>query len=143
MKKGQNGFTLIELMIVTAIIGILAAIGSGYYADYIVRAQVAEGLVLAGGLKTTMMEYYSENGHMPQNNNQAGVPNQNNIEGGFVKMVEINKHRIEVQYGNDANAAIWGKKIQLVPRITQYGISWDCVTTGGGVEDRYLPSSCN
>ncbi|MCH6548628.1 MAG: pilin, partial [Proteobacteria bacterium] len=73
MKKVQQGFTLIELMIVVAIIGILAAIAIPAYQDYTVRAQVSEGLNLGGGAKTAVTEYFQDRGAWPVNNTEAGL----------------------------------------------------------------------
>jgi len=75
MKK-QQGFTLIELMIVTSVIGILASIAIPSYQDYTVRAQISEGLVLSSAAKVALVEYYVENGSWPNNNVKAGLANQ-------------------------------------------------------------------
>ena len=144
MKKQQSGFTLIELMIVVAIIAILAAIAMPMYGDYMIRVQVAEGIYLAAPIRTAIMDEYNTEGALPNNNNQSRLENQNKIEGQFVKSIALNKHRVEIQYGNNANRAIWGKKIQLEPVIVGGHFQWKCVTTGGGIDDKYLPTDfCN
>ena len=140
--KLQKGFTLIELMIVVAIIGLLASVAGGMYTDYIIRVQVVEGFTLSAPVRLQMIEYHNENGYWPNNDNLAGLQNQNDIDGRFVKSVALNKHRVEIQYGEDANKAIWGKKIQLVPSVANGVINWSCDTTGGGVDEKYLPELC-
>ena len=140
MKKAQNGFTLIELMIVTAIIGILAAIAMPMYTDYLIRVQVAEGIYLSAPIRTAIMDHYNTEGSLPNNNNLAELQNQNDIDGQFVKSIALNKHRVEIQYGEDANRAIWGKKIELTPVIENGVFQWECTTGKGGVDPKYLPS---
>ncbi len=85
MKNTQKGFTLIELMIVVAIIAILAAIAIPAYQDYLIRAQVSEGAVLSDGAKTAVAEFYSNHGHYPLTNQSAGLPtNATSINGKYV-----------------------------------------------------------
>ena len=129
-------------MIVVTIIGLLAAIAGGMYTDYLIRIQIAEGFILSAPVRTQMMDYHNDYGRWPSNNNLAALQNQNDIEGQFVKMVALNKNRIEIQYGEDANAAIWGKKIQLEPSVVNGVFKWECVVQGGGVDEKYLPESC-
>ena len=88
MRK-QQGFTLIELMIVVAIIGILAAIAIPAYQDYTIRAQVSEGLNLAAGAKAAVTEYYQDQGVFPGDNVTAGIEDAANIEGKYVSQVEV------------------------------------------------------
>jgi len=88
MKK-QQGFTLIELMIVVAIIGILAAIAIPAYQDYTIRAQVSEGLNLSGAAKAAVTEYFQDQGTFPNSNNLAGLEAAVNISGKYVSDVEV------------------------------------------------------
>ncbi len=99
MKK-QQGFTLIELMIVVAIIGILAAIAIPAYQDYTIRAQVSEGLQLSGGAKVAVTEYYQDRGTMPSVNAQAGIADAGDIEGNYVSQVGVANGVITVTYSS-------------------------------------------
>jgi type IV pilus assembly protein PilA len=140
MKK-QQGFTLIELMIVTSVIGILASIAIPSYQDYTVRAQISEGLVLSAAAKVALVEYYVENGKWPENNVKAGLANQNDILGKYVKSVRVNKEVILIMYGNDAHKAIFNKKITLTA-VHNFGVyTWTC-ESAGLIPNRYLPSAC-
>jgi type IV pilus assembly protein PilA len=89
MKKIQQGFTLIELMIVVAIIGILAAIAIPQYQDYTVRTRVSEAAVLADGAKTAVAEFYNTNSHWPPNNASAGLSASTSIIGKYVSGVSV------------------------------------------------------
>ena len=89
MRKVQKGFTLIELMIVLAIVGILAAIGIPMYLDYSVRSQVAHGVSLAAGAKTSVSEYYQNRGIYPGDNVTAGISAPGNIRNQYVVQVEV------------------------------------------------------
>lgn len=89
MKTMQKGFTLIELMIVIAIIGILAAIALPAYQDYTKRSRVSEGLSLAGGAKSALTEYYASNNKWPSSNAEAGIAEPASIKGNAVKSVTV------------------------------------------------------
>ena len=143
MKK-QQGFTLIELMIVVAIIGILAAIAIPAYQDYTIRAQVSEGLNLSGGAKTAVAEFFQDSGGLPLNNLQAGLSPATNITGKYVTQVAINNGAITVTYGADANSNINTAELNLTPDTSSGGsVEWDC--TGGNIlstNAKWLPAAC-
>ncbi len=142
MKK-QQGFTLIELMIVVAIIGILAAIAIPAYQDYTIRAQVSEGLSLAGGAKTAIAEFYQDSGGFPTDNATAGISNATDIQGKYVASVTVNNGVITVAYGNDANSNIGNGTVTLTPDGTTNAgsVTWDC-DGAAGLPDKWLPSAC-
>jgi type IV pilus assembly protein PilA len=141
MKTAQQGYTLIELMIVTGIIGILGSIAIPAYQDYTIRAQVAEGISLSGGVRAALIDYYMQTGNWPENNNKADVANQNDITGKYVKKVLVKKNVVEVQYGNDAHKKINGKKVTMTAVVGQGAIRWEC-SGMGAFEDRHLPQGC-
>ncbi|ENS6423048.1 pilin [Neisseria gonorrhoeae] len=101
MNTLQKGFTLIELMIVIAIVGILAAVALPAYQDYTARAQVSEAILLAEGQKSAVTEYYLNNGEWPANNGDAGVASSSSIKGKYVKEVKVENGA--VTDANDAN----------------------------------------
>ena len=147
MKSMQKGFTLIELMIVVAIIAILAAIAIPAYQNYLIRSQVTEGLSLAGGLQTGEIEYYSNYGKWPANNSSAGVAKSGSIVGSYVTDVTTgaNTGLITITYGGKANAAIATKTLVLSPFSKNGGsFAWSCNPSGnaGTIDNKYLPSSC-
>ena len=142
MKK-QKGFTLIELMIVVAIIGILAAIAIPAYQDYTIRAQVSEGLNLSGGAKAAVTEYFQDRGALPANNSIAGVAQPTQILGKYVVSVTVNAGVIEVVYGNQAHAVIATAQLTLTPDTTAAGsVQWTCATGAPAIANKHLPAAC-
>ena len=146
MKKGQQGFTLIELMIVIAIIGILAAIAIPAYQDYVVRSRVSEGLSLADGAKTAIAEYYTNHGSFPPSNVSAGLASAASITGNYVKSVNVGTTagQIVVTFSSTApqkaNSAIDGSTLLLSALSGTGSIGWTC--KAGTINTKYLPSSC-
>ncbi|ENX0449517.1 pilin, partial [Neisseria gonorrhoeae] len=101
MNTLQKGFTLIELMIVIAIVGILAAVALPAYQDYTARAQVSEAILLAEGQKSAVTEYYLNHGKWPENNGDAGVAASSKIIGKYVKQVEVNNGVVTAEMKSD------------------------------------------
>jgi type IV pilus assembly protein PilA len=138
--RRNNGFTLIELMIVVAIIGILAAIAIPAYQDYAVRAKVAEGLTYADHAKTSVSESYISNGYWPSTNASAGLPSS--LTGKYVSDVQITVSGgvsvITVAF-NAATAS--GLQLTLTPSVTASNVvSWTC--SSNGLYPNYLPANC-
>jgi len=129
MNKVQKGFTLIELMIVVAIIGILAAIAIPAYQDYTIRSQVSEGLAMAGAAKAAVAETFSQTGTWPDTNDAAGVGAAANITGKYVTGMEILNGTIIMSFGNQANAAIAGDRLSIRPAVSvNNDVVWVCGT---------------
>ena len=140
MSAKSSGFTLIELMIVVAIIGILAAIAIPAYQTYTIRAQVAEGLSLSDGYKTVLWDYYAQHGRFPSSNQSASAPSPASIQGNFVQSVDISHGLITVKFGNKANKAISGDTLLLSGMTAHDSLLWTC--TRGTVPVQYMPTSC-
>ncbi|HFC6541165.1 TPA: pilin [Neisseria meningitidis] len=161
MNTLQKGFTLIELMIVIAIVGILAAVALPAYQDYTARAQVSEAILLAEGQKSAVTEYYLNHGKWPDGNSDAGVATSSEIKGKYVEKVEVAKGVITAtMLSTGVNKEIQGKKLSLWAKRQAGSVKWFCgqpVTrtaadsddvaaangkTADNINTKHLPSTC-
>jgi type IV pilus assembly protein PilA len=162
MKKIQKGFTLIELMIVVAIIGILAAIAIPAYQDYTIRAQVTEGLNLMSDIKAGVAEWYAQEGSWPSAITALGISSATAKSGKYVTQIEVNDGTIIATFGKQANSNINGDALALQPRLSgNNDVVWVCgrrVSPSGvgdpsagaapgasgltTVASKYLPANC-
>ncbi|HEZ7001378.1 TPA: pilin [Neisseria meningitidis] len=164
MNTLQKGFTLIELMIVIAIVGILAAVALPAYQDYTARAQVSEAILLAEGQKSAVTEYYLNHGKWPSDNSAAGVASASDIKGKYVQKVEVNNGVITAEMkSSGVNNEIKGKKLSLWAKRQDGSVKWFCgqpvtrdnanganndevtAATGNsnnGINTKHLPSTC-
>ncbi|HID7664043.1 TPA: pilin [Neisseria meningitidis] len=162
MNTLQKGFTLIELMIVIAIVGILAAVALPAYQDYTARAQVSEAILLAEGQKSAVTEYYLNHGIWPKNNTSAGVASSSTIKGKYVEKVEVKNGVVTAEMkSTGVNKEIQGKKLSLWAKRQDGSVKWFCgqpvtrtdkatddvkAATANGTDDKintkHLPSTC-
>jgi type IV pilus assembly protein PilA len=148
IMKQQKGFTLIELMIVVAIIGILAAIAIPAYQDYTVRSKISEGLNLAASAKLAVAETFDSKGYIPNSGNNAsfGLSQAASIVGNYVASIGVGTTGvISINYratGIGGNPTANSTQIQLTPDTTNAGsMTWDCAS-GGSTPSKYRPAEC-
>ncbi|HGG8211704.1 TPA: pilin [Neisseria meningitidis] len=160
MNTLQKGFTLIELMIVIAIVGILAAVALPAYQDYTARAQVSEAILLAEGQKSAVTEYYLNHGKWPSNNTSAGVASSADIKGKYVEKVEVKNGVVTAtMLSSGVNNEIKDKKLSLWAKRQDGSVKWFCgqpvtrdkadkaddgVTAANDkqIDTKHLPSTC-
>jgi type IV pilus assembly protein PilA len=154
----SRGFTLIELMIVVAIIGILAGIAIPAYQDYTIRAQMVEAFSLASELKGSIQEFRKDRGRLPRNNREAGLPEPDKLIGNYVTRIEVQDGALSITMGNNVNKNVADKIVTLQPLLVTGSpaspMSWRCGLRqipkgmeGAGqnhtnVDNKYLPAAC-
>ena len=148
--KKQSGFTIIELMMVIAIVSILATIALAAYSNFIIRSKVAEGLAFASEAKTAVTSYYAGNNKFPDNNNAAGLPpalsygQYNHIDSLKVEkddVTDIGTGVITITIGIPGLGT--NNKLQLVPTIENGSLTWVCISPqDGGIDSVRAPASC-
>ncbi|MGN8158834.1 pilin [Salinisphaera sp. SWV1] len=143
MKK-QQGFTLIELMIVVAIIGILAAIAIPQYQDYTTRAKMSEAISFASAAKTSVSEYYETQGKMPPDATTAAIDvtpsNTKYVKSVAYAQTNANKATITVAMNAIGNGVTDGETVVFTGTGDTSGVTWSC--GAGTVPVKFLPSSC-
>ncbi|HID7711360.1 TPA: pilin [Neisseria meningitidis] len=162
MNTLQKGFTLIELMIVIAIVGILAAVALPAYQDYTARAQVSEAILLAEGQKSAVTEYYLNHGIWPGDNSNAGVASSSTIKGKYVQSVTVANGVVTAQMASSGvNKEIQGRKLSLWAKRQDGSVKWFCgqpvtrnanganndevtaaKTDTNKIDTKHLPSTC-
>ena len=165
MDRQDKGFTLIELMIVVAIIGILASLAISAYQTYTVRAQVAEAINMAGAAQVAVVDAYNDTGAPPAGRSEAGMtPTATDTKGSYVLQVDVDTGRVDVMMGNRAHAEVSGKLVSFTPYLSRSGgVVWRCGAAAqpgdtipmqdaagsvvstyveSTIAERYLPSSC-
>ena len=141
MLRRQIGFTLIELMIVVAIIGILASVAIPMYQRYIIRAQISEGLELASGAKAAVSDYYMNNGDWPADNAAAALAEGTDIQGTYTEHVVVEDNVIEIRFGYDAHRDIDTGTVTLTALDNNGSVSWTC-TNATIIQPKHLPGAC-
>ncbi|NHQ81324.1 pilin [Chromobacterium vaccinii] len=146
----QQGFTLIELMVVVAIVGILATLAIPAYQDYTRRTHVTEGLQLASGAKTAVVTYYAVNGKHSEEasgktiHQQLGLAAGDKIQGNAVASINVGASGvITVAYNEKVYEEAGKNTLTLSPSTASGSIKWDCkLPTNTGLPSKYAPSNC-
>ena len=153
MRNRQSGFTLIELMIVVAIVGVLAAVAVPAYSDYTVRAQVSEAIAAVSPIKASVADYYYANGELPSSGEEAGLdtggsPTGSNYGTDVVETITLdpsNNNAIKVTLNDLGDGVSEGDSILFIPATTESGqITWTCQagTPEATLSTRFAPANC-
>lgn len=148
----SRGFTLIELMIVVAIIAILAALAIPAYRTYVIQSQISEGLSLVNSVRIAIWDYYTQHGKYPSSNSEAGIVSANSMRGNYVQQISITSSnptssvQVTITYGGKAAQQIQGKQLLFVGYANTSGdnLTWTCQSGTGSyaIPSEYLPPPC-
>ncbi len=143
MKRQLQAFVFIELLGITVLVTILAAVAVPAFSDYLARSQTAEGFLLATTVKQSVSDYYAHRGKFPVDNRAAGVPAPEQLTGRYVSRIEVVNGQVIVYFGHHSSHQISGKILHFRPKLHDGAISWLCDKIDEThVDFPYRPSSC-
>lgn len=137
----QKGFTLIELMIVVAIVGILAVVAIPAYQDYATRAKVSEAISMASQVKASVSEAYISNGSLPLDNAEAGLPASGSITSTYVESVSVANGVIEVAIQGTGHTSLDAGSLSFTPTVSNNNLAWSCEVSSSSL-NAFVPADC-
>ena len=137
----RQGVSIIELLIVVAIIGIATMLSIPMYTSYIIRAQVSQGLILSGTHKHAVAAFHHDNGVYPSDNADANLAPANTYASKYVASIAIDGRVVSIEFGNQSNPQLNGRIVTLTARKIAGSVGWIC-SSGGAISDDHMPPAC-